>query len=121
VTPEGLIEKQILNWLKMKNVFAWKTKTVGTFDPTKKVFRKPSPFYRKGVSDIIALIEGRLIAIEVKSKTGRVSQEQIEFLNQINARGGVGFIARSIEDVEMHVNGLLRQALQEPRRPGSVD
>lgn len=83
------------------NIFTWKTKTVGTFDSKLGRFRKSSPMYRKGVADIIGILpEGRLLAIEVKSQKGRLSPEQKIFLEEINTRGGVAFVARSVSDVE---------------------
>jgi hypothetical protein len=52
----------------------------------------------RGVSDILGIIGGRPLAIEVKSKTGRLTEHQREFLSFWRAAGGVGFVARSVED-----------------------
>ena len=43
---------------------------------------------------------GRILCIEVKTATGRLSEPQKLFLDNINERGGLAFVARSIEDVE---------------------
>lgn len=99
-TPEGRIENMILHWLKSKRIFHFKVKSVGTFDPIKKVYRTTSPLYRKGVSDIIAIYNGKPVAIEVKSKTGRLTDDQKEFQYDFCQAGGVAFVARSVEDVE---------------------
>ena len=37
-------------------------------------------------------------AVEVKTKTGRVTQEQQNFIVAVNHAGGIGFVARSAED-----------------------
>lgn len=59
-----------------------------------------------GSSDLIGFSNtGRFIAIEVKTKTGRVSLEQQRFIDAVNAAGGLAFVARSIEDVR---DGLMR-------------
>lgn len=42
---------------------------------------------------------GALLAIEVKSDTGRPTPEQQAVLETINAAGGVAFVARSVDDV----------------------
>jgi hypothetical protein len=47
--PEKFIENAILDYLALRNVFAWKIKSVGTFDPVEKKFRRPSKRYMKGV------------------------------------------------------------------------
>lgn len=102
VIPEKAIENHILKFLWINKVFAWKNQSTGMWDATKKLYRKShNPFHIKGVADIIGVYEGRLLAIEVKSEKGVVSKEQREFLDKVNAKGGIGFVARSIKDVEM--------------------
>ena len=59
-----------------------------------------------GISDIFAIAPqgsvnpGRFIAIEVKTEKGRTTVHQEFFINKINENGGLGFIARSIDDVK---------------------
>lgn len=106
---EKQIENTILNWLEWKGIFAWKTKTVGTFDVRSGRFLKGSKLYRKGVSDIIGILpDSKLFAIEVKSKKGYVQPHQKEFIEQINNRGGLAFVARSIDDVEEKLDRYLK-------------
>jgi penicillin-binding protein-related factor A (putative recombinase) len=96
---EQWIETQIRHYLGLKGVFHWKAKTVGTYDPTKKVFRKNAG-YMKGVSDILGIWQGKFFAIEVKTPKGRVSPEQKVFLARFQEEGGIAFVARSVEDVK---------------------
>lgn len=57
-------------------------------------------FGSKGMSDIIGVMKGgRFLAIEVKRRGGRVSPEQREFIRQVNAEGGLAFVAYSLDDV----------------------
>lgn len=52
-----------------------------------------------GSSDIIGVgPDGRFLAIEVKTKTGRASTEQKTFIDIINKSGGIAGIARSVEE-----------------------
>lgn len=97
---EKQIENQILHYLSMIGVFAWKNQSTGVFDPTKKTFRKRSRFQINGVSDILCCYKGHFVAIEVKSEKGRLSGSQIEFIANVNANGGFAFVARSVSDVE---------------------
>ena len=54
----------------------------------------------KGCPDVLGMLrDGRMLGVEVKSKTGRLSPEQAIFLEQINSNGGVGFLARNCMDV----------------------
>jgi hypothetical protein len=58
-------------------------------------------FGMAGVSDIIGWTNGgRFIAIECKSATGRLRPEQAGFLDALNRSGGIGILARSVNDVE---------------------
>lgn len=100
--PEKAIENQILHFLFKRGIFAWKNQSVGIFDPIRKIYRRSNnPFHIKGVSDILGILPGgRFLAIEVKAKYGKPSPEQVLFLDKITKSGGVGFIAKSVEDVE---------------------
>lgn len=53
-----------------------------------------------GSSDLVGVQRdtGRFFGIEVKTKTGRVSKEQAQFIDTINQRGGVAGVARSVQD-----------------------
>lgn len=56
----------------------------------------------KGASDLIGILKpsGRFFALEVKSKTGRASEEQLLFLDLVRNFGGYGIVARSVEEAE---------------------
>jgi len=62
-------------------------------------------FSRVGVPDLVCCYKGRFIGIEVKRPSGGiVSEIQQINLNQINNAGGIGIVARSIEEVENCLN-----------------
>jgi hypothetical protein len=55
----------------------------------------------KGMSDIMGVLkDGRTLAIEVKSSTGRMRPGQEEFLATIRQAGGVAGVCRSVEDAQ---------------------
>lgn len=103
--PESVIEQQIFHYLRGRGIICFKSIQAGFFDPVRKTFRKQnSPYFRKGVSDILGLLpDGRFMAIEVKSRYGKVSPEQNQFIYDVNKSGGIAFIARSVQDVIDHV------------------
>jgi VRR-NUC domain len=54
---------------------------------------------QKGMSDIMGVLkDGRTLAIEVKSRTGRMRPGQEEFLQTIRQAGGVAGVCRSVDD-----------------------
>ena len=60
----------------------------------------------KGFSDLIAVRDGRIYFLEVKTETGRPSEEQVRFLATMRNRYGcVAEIVRSVEDAVRTVEG----------------
>ena len=61
----------------------------------------------RGMSDIMGILKtGRTLAIEVKARKGIVHEHQQQFLDDINAGGGLAFVARSVDDVILKLGEL---------------
>lgn len=60
-----------------------------------------------GVSDILACIKGKFVAIEVKKPGGKPSALQLSFINAINSLGGIAFWTDNLEDVKDKLKELL--------------
>jgi hypothetical protein len=57
-----------------------------------------------GCADILGQLNtGELLAVEVKAATGRLSAEQIAFLERVGGAGGVAFVAHDLRDVRHHL------------------
>jgi Holliday junction resolvase len=82
---EKVITQGIRGLLKSLNIFHWKEHGGLGSAP--------------GVPDIVGCYQGRMLAIEVKTDRGRVSEHQQWFIDNINAAGGLAFVARSVDDV----------------------
>ncbi len=96
---EKVIENEILEYLAHQDILAFKIKSMGTFDPTTKRFRRPSKYYKRGVADILGIYKTRPLAIEVKSEKGRLSIHQKIFLQEFQDYGGISIVARSVEEL----------------------
>ena len=70
---------------------------------------------KKGISDIIALINGTALFIEVKTPTGKLSPSQEEFLMDVNYHGGIGLVVRSVEDVANAIYLVRQHQAQDAR------
>lgn len=58
-----------------------------------------------GSSDLIGLTSsGQFFAIEVKTKTGRATKEQLNFIEQIKKHGGLAGIARTVDEARGIIN-----------------
>lgn len=59
-----------------------------------------------GSSDLIGLMpDGRFLAVEVKTPTGKPTKEQLNFIEHVRRSGGVAGIARSPEEALELING----------------
>lgn len=97
-STEQEIQKSILDYLKLKKYLVFKHRSVGIKKENGSYI--PLAYGEKGISDIIACSpKGQFIAIEVKKKGGKPSPDQIRFLEEVKARGGVAILAYSLDDV----------------------
>jgi len=121
---ESTIENGILNYLNLqKGSFFWKNPSSGYFNG-KNMVKHKSKYAIRGVADILGIYLGKFIAFEVKSeiefkfyeKHGdrlktcpfiycRSKKEenlwrQIHFIENLNAKGGIGNIVCSIDQVK---------------------
>lgn len=94
---ESDIAKAALVWLNTRpGTFARKVHTTGIPNGKKGFRTNPN----RGMSDIVGLVNGIFIAIEMKVGRGVVSPEQERFIKSVKDCRGVAGVARSIEDVE---------------------
>ncbi len=78
--------------------FAWAQYNGAIFDKQLGIYRKPSRFYRKGVSDILGIWAGKMLVLEVKKPGGKVSPEQASFIEDAKRHGAIAAIVYSLED-----------------------
>ena len=93
--PESDLVRACLAYLDAVGVFAWRNNSGAT-----RIGDRFIRFGRRGSADILGVLGGgRILAIECKVGRGRTTPEQDEFLSSISSRGGLAFVARSVEDV----------------------
>ncbi len=57
-------------------------------------------YAKAGVSDILACIKGRFVAIEVKRPGNKPTAVQLQFINAVNNIGGFAFWADNLQEVK---------------------
>jgi len=93
------LQKLIVEWLNLQGHFVWRTNAGTMFIQGKKGMRCFRCGF-KGLADINGVLrDGRFIGIECKIGYQKITKEQRAFLEEIRNRGGVGLVARSLEDV----------------------
>lgn len=100
--PESVLKRLILDYLSARGHFVWNNRSTGVYDPTTRRFRKQTGKHNiNGVADILGITKDfRPLALEVKTKTGKVSEAQKEFLDRFQSYHGLCGVVRSIEDCE---------------------
>jgi hypothetical protein len=92
---ESEIQKQILDYLALKRIFHYRQNS-GAFDNGKGAFYR---FGAVGAPDIICVIAGQYVGIEVKAPRGKQSDHQKAFQQALEAAGGRYLLAHSLDDV----------------------
>lgn len=101
---ESDIQKAILTYLKFRKIFAWKNNSAGIY---LKKTGSYIPMGMTGISDILGILpNGRFLAIEVKTKIGKLSENQEAFIAEITSRKGLAIVARSVDDVHNVLSAL---------------
>ena len=109
---EAEITKEIRSYLFTKGIQHWKQfQSLG------------SP---KGISDIIGCVKcqicqpcscpkpfGRFLAIEVKTDSGKPTENQELFIERFRRAGGICFVARSADDVEKELDKSLSKEYEK--------
>jgi len=103
---EKQLENLIFQYLKYREGFFFKINTIGVYDKDKGIYRKNiNPNIITGTSDILGVVRGRFIAMEVKTKQNKKRpKEQIDFIDMVNKNGGLADFITSINDVERLLN-----------------
>jgi len=106
VNPETRIQNAIMLALSKAGCTVWRVETAGAWvgrqihregdTVTLANARMFTTGLCKGGADLICIApDGRFMAVEVKTKTGRTTAEQDRFLEAVRARGGIAGVARS--------------------------
>ena len=107
---ENEITKSILEYLHWNKIFAWRQNTSPIYDTVTGGYRRMPAGSLKGVSDILGCYKGKMLAIECKTVKGKLSKHQKEFIDNVNKAGGIGFVARNLEDVEKNLTTISKMS-----------
>lgn len=99
---ETPIQRSILDGLLWMGLLAWRNQRIPT--PIRRGrqivgLRKADP-HTVGMPDILCVIKGHLIGLEVKTDKGKQEPDQIEWQAKLERAGGTYAVVRSWEDTE---------------------
>src|SRR3990167_9806075 len=90
---ETKIQLAIIRWLRIHGVVVGKTKITGSVGMGSQWYKDPYSF--RGFPDLVIFHENKLYFIEVKTPTGKLSTEQLEFKKLAEGAGIPYIVARS--------------------------
>jgi hypothetical protein len=92
----ALTNAVLFDLVNVRHGACYRINNVGVYDSKRGVYRKGGT--RKGIPDIVGVIDGRFFGIEIKFGRDRQSADQRIIELEITAAGGVYFIATSYSD-----------------------
>lgn len=93
---ESSIQNKIIQYLKLKKIFHYRQNQAAV--KTEKTFFRATSI--NGLPDIICIVQGLYIGLEVKTEDGRLNENQIETHRKIIGAGGLVYVVRSLKDVQ---------------------
>ena len=98
------IQKQIIQYLQylenQDKLFFSRVNTTGIYDSKTKAHRKLPVGVKRGFADILVIIKGQAIFLEVKRKGSYQSEFQKTFQQSVEINKACYFVVRSIEEVK---------------------
>lgn len=85
LTPEGIVRRDVKRELKANGWYVFHV--------------QQGPLSHKGISDLIAVRDGKTVFIELKARNGRQSSDQVEFETEISSHGGKYMVVRDVQDL----------------------
>ena len=104
---KAILERDILNdvcgYLKENRFFFWRSNNIPVFGKNnggKMTFRSMPRHSMKGVPDIIVVVEGQFLGIEVKRPKAKLRPDQNIFKGLCEAHGGKYHVVYSLDDIK---------------------
>lgn len=104
---ETEIVRQCLGQLRLWGYCVWRNNTGAAVYTNAAGKRRLVRYGEPGVSDILGVLPGgRMLAVECKTDSGRLSDAQEAFLARVRQAGGLALVVRSVTELQ----ALLREA-----------
>lgn len=100
-----LTKSVVWDFVNVRGGAAYRINNGAVYDAKRKAYRKGS--VRKGVPDIIGVIQGIFFGIEIKFGNDKQSADQRTVQLEIEAAGGYYFIAKTYDDYLNKINEII--------------
>lgn len=99
---EGDVLKSCLQYLSLRGAFCWRQNQGGMKTERGQFIRFA---HVSGISDIIGVMEGRFLAVEVKKPGQKAKPHQEAFLERVRASGGIAGVVTSVKELQELIDG----------------
>ena len=103
VPYETEIQRTICDWLALRKVFFWRSNNVPVFGMSGsgvKRFRSLPKYTPRGMPDIMCVIKGKFVGLEVKRPNAKLRPEQAQFGLKLIDHGGNYHTVHSLDEVQ---------------------
>ena len=99
---EAAVLAACLELLRVRGVVHWRSNAGGTYYERAGGGRRYVRFNTPGISDILCVLSpgGRLLAVECKSATGKLTAEQTAFQEAVRREGGQAVVIRDVLELQ---------------------
>ena len=98
MAKESLAQKAILDWLAWKKIFHYRNNS-GAFVSEYNGKRSFTKFGALGSPDIICVVNGRYIGLEVKAPKGKQNENQKKFQKELEKAGGIYILIHDVDEL----------------------
>lgn len=99
---ESAIQRQICDWLFESSYFFWRSNNIPVFgisNDGQRRFRSLPKYTPRGLPDIFVLVQGRIVALEVKRQGAKLRHEQEAFKVHFLENGGEYYVVHNVPEV----------------------
>jgi hypothetical protein len=97
-SPANSLTDAVISLIKLLGGTAYRISSQGTY--MAKIDLMVASTQKKGLPDVVAILKGQFIGIEVKIGKDRMSEHQLKRKEEIEKAGGRFIVARDIEQVK---------------------
>lgn len=100
MTPEGAVVDACLGYLRIRHINAWRNNSGAVKHERSNGSHGFIRFGKVGSADILGCLpDGRFLAVECKAGRNGLTNQQREFLDNINKCNGLAICVRSVDDL----------------------
>jgi Holliday junction resolvase len=99
-TDTNRLTQSVLRFLEHKGHYCSRIQSQGQYNPKLKIWTKSTT--KRGIADILAIIHGRAVMIEIKTGKDRQSVWQKHTQQSVEQSGGAYWIVKSLDDLINH-------------------